>query len=178
MEGNMKISAMIMAVGSLLFFVSTTMAQPAPEQLIGQFQKALMKELKLGLQQGPTQAIKVCQIKAPQIAAQLSTDQIAIGRSTTRLRNPDNQAPHWVAEILAGYQTGTPIKESQTIDLLNGKQGYIKPIYIRQPCLKCHGTTIAPDIAAALNEYYPNDQATGYKAGDFRGVFWVETQAN
>jgi len=33
---------------------------------------------------------------------------------------------------------------------------------------------LAPDLKAKLAELYPNDQATGYAAGDLRGVFWVE----
>jgi hypothetical protein len=31
-----------------------------------------------------------------------------------------------------------------------------------------------PDIAAKIDELYPDDEATGFSEGDFRGVFWVE----
>jgi hypothetical protein len=41
-------------------------------------------------------------------------------------------------------------------------------------CLQCHGANIAPPVAAKLAELYPEDQATGFAAGDFRGLFWVE----
>jgi len=34
----------------------------------------------------------------------------------------------------------------------------------------CHGDNLAPDIAAELNKRYPDDQATGYKAADIRGM--------
>ena len=41
-------------------------------------------------------------------------------------------------------------------------------------CVTCHGSTLAPDLETKLDELYPNDQARGYVAGDFRGVFWAE----
>jgi hypothetical protein len=40
-------------------------------------------------------------------------------------------------------------------------------------CLACHGETIAPPIAAKINELYPQDQATGFREGDLRGAFVV-----
>ena len=30
------------------------------------------------------------------------------------------------------------------------------------------------ELAARIAELYPDDAATGFAAGDFRGVFWVE----
>ncbi len=30
------------------------------------------------------------------------------------------------------------------------------------------------DVAAALRELYPDDRATGYALGDFRGIAWAE----
>jgi len=52
--------------------------------------------------------------------------------------------------------------------------GYVEPIFMQPLCVTCHGQTIAPELAAKLGELYPNDQATGYVAGDLRGVFWAE----
>ena len=34
--------------------------------------------------------------------------------------------------------------------------------------------TIHPDIAASIDETYPDDQATGFAEGDLRGWMWVE----
>jgi mono/diheme cytochrome c family protein len=42
---------------------------------------------------------------------------------------------------------------------------YMKPIVIAAPvCLQCHGAPdkLAPGVADALKELYPQDQATGY----------------
>jgi hypothetical protein len=41
-------------------------------------------------------------------------------------------------------------------------------------CLTCHGSNLDADIAASIAERYPEDRATGFEAGDLRGVFWVE----
>ena len=38
-------------------------------------------------------------------------------------------------------------------------------------CLACHGTAIAPEITAALDEQYPDDQARGFSLGEIRGAF-------
>ena len=41
-------------------------------------------------------------------------------------------------------------------------------------CLNCHGVELAPDVAGRIAELYPEDRATGFEAGELRGVFWVE----
>ncbi len=59
----------------------------------------------------------------------------------------------------------------------DGRVGYVEPITVQPLCLGCHGSTLAPGIADELNELYPDDRATGFAAGDFRGLFWVEFPA-
>ena len=41
-------------------------------------------------------------------------------------------------------------------------------------CTACHGEAIAPEVKAALAQSYSEDQATGFKPGQLRGIFWVE----
>jgi hypothetical protein len=43
-------------------------------------------------------------------------------------------------------------------------------------CLICHGDkqTMAPSAAKILAERYPDDQARGYKEGDFRGLIRIK----
>jgi hypothetical protein len=48
---------------------------------------------------------------------------------------------------------------------------FMKAIPTGEVCLACHGSSIAPAIAATLDEAYPDDQARGYKLGDVRGAF-------
>ena len=42
-----------------------------------------------------------------------------------------------------------------------------------KPCLTCHGSNIKPELAAKINSLYPEDKATGYKAGELRGAFTI-----
>jgi hypothetical protein len=56
--------------------------------------------------------------------------------------------------------------------------GYAEPIYMQPLCVTCHGANLAPDLQKKLDELYPTDQATGYAAGDLRGIFWAELPRN
>ena len=47
----------------------------------------------------------------------------------------------------------------------------MKAIPTGELCLLCHGETIDPDIAAAIDKAYPEDQARGFSLGDIRGAF-------
>src|SRR5690606_22166510 len=52
---------------------------------------------------------------------------------------------------------------------------YLRPIVVAPACLACHGPRqeIAPEVRAILQERYPADAATGYRAGDLRGAVSV-----
>jgi hypothetical protein len=50
----------------------------------------------------------------------------------------------------------------------------VEPIVVQPMCVTCHGADVAPDLRAKIEELYPDDQATGYAAGDLRGIFWAE----
>ena len=43
----------------------------------------------------------------------------------------------------------------------------------------CHGPReeISEEVIAKLDEYYPEDAATGFAEGDLRGWIWVEAPA-
>ena len=99
-----------------------------------------------------------------------------MGRSSHKLRNPANVAPDWVANAIDSYLAGEtrPI----AVELDDGRHGYIEPITMQPLCLTCHGQELQPEVEAKLAQLYPDDQATGFAAGDFRGVFWVEFQAD
>ena len=42
-----------------------------------------------------------------------------------------------------------------------------------EPCLMCHGSGLDPALKAEIDRLYPDDQATGFKAGELRGAFTV-----
>jgi hypothetical protein len=135
---------------------------------------------------GPASAIDVCRTVASQMAEDISHKRgLSIRRTALRVRNPSN-APDpferkvledFVAKIGSGADPAT--LEYSEVVVENGREifRYMKAIpTAAAPCLACHGTDIKPDVKSAIQESYPNDQATGFKAGDLRGAFSVIQQ--
>jgi hypothetical protein len=137
---------------------------------------ALMARLKGRMQEvvssdGYAAAISVCKEDAPRLAREISTEHnLAIGRTSHRLRNPTNQPPEWAEPLVVE-------KASKATFLISeGRLAALLPIPTGEMCLSCHGAKeeILNDVLVALNEKYPDDMATGFEAGDVRGWFWVE----
>lgn len=142
---------------------------------IGPLKQQLMGALSEAMQEGgPTQAIEVCRSLAPQIATQLSRDGVEVGRTSHRLRNPSNAARGWVEPALARYLADPAAAAPLSVELGPDRLGYVEPIRTQGLCVQCHGATIDESVRIALAASYPEDEATGFAAGDLRGVFWVE----
>lgn len=136
-----------------------------------QLKAALMGAMKDG---GPTAAIHVCSSVAPALAKSASTDKVTVGRSSSRLRNPDNAAQPWLAPVLEEMnKLDDPAGATRTVELPDGRVGYAEAILVAEPCLACHGEQVSDEVAALLQQKYPDDRATGYSAGDLRGVFYA-----
>ncbi len=59
----------------------------------------------------------------------------------------------------------------------NGDYKYYQPIMLAQhKCVTCHGkpSRIPSEVRTLVQHHYPNDKATSYDGGDFRGAFLVE----
>jgi len=157
-------------------------AAPAPArgaELLKPFKKELMHALQASIESGgPLEAMTVCNLEAPMIAESNSTEGVRVGRSSHKLRNPTNAPSAWVKPVLDAYVSDPEQRKPRTIELGDNRLGYIEPIYVKPMCLPCHGREISEDVAAKLAELYPDDAATGFAAGEFRGVFWVEYPAN
>lgn len=147
------------------------MKQRAAQTLMP-FKQQLMRALQRGLEQGPAQAIDVCRLEAPAIAAAASVNGVAIGRTSFRLRNPANAPTVWQQTGLRHYQQSED-REPMLINLEDGRVGYMEPIVTAPMCLACHGSELSAEVKDALSAHYPADQATGFAAGDLRGIFWV-----
>ncbi|GAA5186302.1 c-type heme family protein [Ferrimonas gelatinilytica] len=162
----------------LPLLILPTLAQTAPApaergaQLLTPFKMELKQTLMKGLEEGPESAVTLCQQEAPAIARRHSNNGIQMGRSSDKLRSPENRPPAWVEPILSQFQRGelTPV----TVEITKETTGYAEPITIAPPCLACHGQQIANETRALLSHYYPEDEATGYQLGQWRGLFWVE----
>jgi hypothetical protein len=126
---------------------------------------------------GPERAMEVCQLRAPEITQLASTDGAVIGRTSHRVRNPQNKPEPWMEVFLNEYLANPADNEPRAIRLSSGEIGYVEPIYTKGLCLQCHGNAIDSTVQVRLHELYPDDQATGFEEGDLRGMFWVKLPA-
>ena len=142
--------------------------------------KAFGGELKQTVQQGmkaggPTAAIPLCNTEAPQIKARHSQGDWQVARTSSRVRNPDNVADAWEAEVLAQFEQRMAAGESadmmEASRLQDGEFRYMKAIPAGGVCMNCHGEKLTDAVTSRLHELYPEDQATGYRVGDLRGAF-------
>ncbi len=150
-------------------------------QLLGQeLRSALTEALRAG---GPTAAIGVCRIRAPEGAATVSARTgRKVGRTSLRYRNPANAPDPWERQVLASFEarlaSGEPpgrLEHHAVVDR-GGRRvfRYMKAIPTRKMCLVCHGEALDPLLAARLDEVYPGDRARGFRVGELRGAFTVE----
>ena len=138
----------------------------------------LKQALMAGMQEGgAVHAIKACKDQAPEITNALAVQGVQIGRTSHRLRNPDNTAPEWADIALKSYLNDETDRAPRVVSLANNREGYIEAITIKPLCLACHGSNLAPQVAEQIQAMYPQDEATGFELDDLRGVYWVEYPA-
>ena len=146
--------------------------------LVGQLKQKLVGALQQALKTGgPVQAINVCRDQAPELAKALAAPGVRLGRTSDKLRNPKNAPQAWHKPLLEELSK-VPAKPPahRTAKLADGSFGYAEPLYVQPLCLSCHGAKLAPEVAAVLKEKYPEDQATGYVEGQFRGIAWFRLE--
>ena len=142
--------------------------------LLAPFKQELQAALLDGMARSPDQAIDACRTRAPEIAAAASAPGVRVGRTSHRLRNPENAPSQWLEPILARYVAEPQRGEPTVVVLPEGRVGYVEPIRMKALCLTCHGTALSESVSLRLAALYPNDEATGFELGDLRGLFWAE----
>ena len=138
------------------------------------FKKSLKAALVAGIEEGPVNAVSVCRVQAPALADKASTEEARVGRTSRKLRNGANAPKPWMEPLLERYENDPEGREPAVVIVDEQTVGYVEPIFAQPLCLTCHGDTLPEDLAKKIAELYPTDQATGYAAGDLRGVFWAE----
>lgn len=146
--------------------------------IVKQFGGTLKPQLKKALAQGGVQkAIKVCSVQAPEIAKNLSmSTQWQVKRVSLKARNHHNATPNaWERSILEEFnqrqQQGETAKKMAKAVVVGDEFRFMKAQGTAPLCLTCHGSDLTTETKAALKEYYPQDQATGYSLGQIRGAF-------
>ena len=129
---------------------------------------------------GPAAAVEFCSTNALPLTAQVASARgVEVKRTSLRYRNPANAPDEHETEALRHFErvleeTGElPDAWVQRVGLEEFR--YYRPLVVGAPCLQCHGTAddIDQDVVEILAERYPDDMATGYAAGDFRGLVRV-----
>ena len=181
----MKNARFVMGTGLVLAVLILTSGTALTEEtelargaeLLTPLKKDLKQALMAGMQKSPVHAISACKDQAPAITNALAVEGIQFGRTSHRLRNPDNSAPEWADIVLQTYLDDETDRTPRVVSLANNREGYVEAITIKPLCLACHGDNLAPDVAAEIQAMYPEDEATGFELDDLRGVFWVEYPA-
>jgi hypothetical protein len=156
----------------------------ASKSAVAELAELLKGALQTAIQEtGPVGALDVCKVTAPKSSSAISEERrLKIKRTGPRVRNQDNAPDPFESRVLAYFQTqaesGADL-QSLSYSEINEMGGvktlrYMKAIpMIEQPCAICHGTNVKPDVARKIRQLYPQDRASGFKAGGLRGAFSV-----
>ncbi len=146
---------------------------------IAQVRAELGQALREALAQGPEAALEVCRLEAPRLVGVAAARGIIVGRTSHRLRNPANAPEDWMIPVLEEFQRGEPQPgSSRVVDLGARGAGYVEPIYLLPACATCHGEDVDPVLLSRIQEHYPDDQAVGFRVGEFRGLFWAVVEGS
>lgn len=145
-------------------------------------QMELMKSVQTGLKKGgPTYAVEHCDIHATPLSDSLSEHfNCKIQRISSKNRGLDNAPASTQESLLLNAYLESSLDGLDLKDTLissAGKTIYYRPIMIgMEACLKCHGQIkkdISDETLTAIYTLYPNDKATNYRLGEFRGAWKI-----
>jgi hypothetical protein len=151
----------------------------AAQTLMTTLQTHLVTSMEEG---GPVQAVEFCASRALALTDSVSEslgEGISIKRVSEMHRNPENAPDASEIEAIRHFEAVLAddgrLPEDWVQETPAGELRYYRPMTIAQPCLNCHGNpdTMDPKVREAIETAYPDDRATGYEAGDFRGLVRV-----
>lgn len=145
-------------------------------------QQALASNLQQAIQRGGVaEAIRFCNLAAMPLTDSLSRAyNVQIKWASLRVRNPEDAPTEQERTILEAYQQ-TLAQNQQVIaqvhELDEEHLLYTKPIVISNAlCLNCHGevgAAVTEEAYTLIREKYPNDNATGHRMGELRGMWSI-----
>ncbi|MFH1764633.1 MAG: DUF3365 domain-containing protein [Gemmatimonadota bacterium] len=154
-------------------------AAPAVAELL----RTLVGRITGALEEGGlSQALELCSTEAIPLTRMVEAGlggSLSLKRTSFRYRNPDNapdegdEAALLFFERAIQEQGQAPASFVQRASL--GEVRYYRPLFVGEVCLGCHGDAefFDPQLLRVLSERYPEDLATGYEAGAFRGLVRV-----
>ncbi|MEN3037576.1 MAG: DUF3365 domain-containing protein [Candidatus Kryptonium sp.] len=156
------------------------LARRISNELVDSVRTVLFNELGKG---GYVGAIKACSNLAQEIIkAHQEKYGVYVRRISEKYRTRLDKPDDYEAKILKNLEELNKRNElpQEYYEIVTEKGEkylrYFKPLLVQPMCLNCHGTDefIRKEIKDFLKEKYPDDKATGYKAGDFRGAVSVK----
>jgi len=150
------------------------------------FMGSLKVRLVTALEQGgPVEAIEVCHRDAAAMADQVSASHpgvLGVKRISPRWRNSSNQPDELDRAAWRLFETSLPVGPDEAEDLLvpdpvqEDHLVYYRALRMAPLCLTCHGPVddIPADVRTALAQRYPDDRATGFQAGELRGLIRID----
>ncbi len=143
--------------------------------------QALRGHLMAAMQSGGVpKAIEVCAGKAAVLLDSLSNAHGArITRVSHKPRNPANAADSFEADLIARYEADRKAGLDWKPVIHRTAEGvtFYAPIPIKfEACLKCHGEPgkdIREEDYILIQQFYPQDQAIGFRMGDVRGLWKI-----
>lgn len=159
-----------------------SIGEPAADALLGTLISHLTTAMEDG---GAASAVEFCSANAMELTAGVAgTEGVEIKRTSLRYRNPANAPDQSETLALRHFETALAetgeLPQAWVQKVGRDEYRYYRPLTVAPPCLKCHGTPdeIDPGVAEILADRYPDDLATGYAAGDLRGVVRVSIPGN
>ena len=155
-----------------------TIAKKTFATLAGRLKKSLAEG-------GVPKAIAYCNVAAYPLVDSLSKLHHAkIRRTSLKIRNPKDAPSSLEKKVLDQYAAqaaaGQALKPMvEQID--NNTVAFYAPIKVNAFCLQCHGEigkALTAENYQVIQKHYPNDKATGYTAGDLRGIWSIEFTSN
>jgi hypothetical protein len=129
---------------------------------------------------GAAYAVQFCSITADSLVAAASEAAgLELKRTSFRYRNPANAPDRWEEVALRHFEGFVERRDSMPAGWVQAvsddEMRYYAPLMVAPLCVQCHGAVGAldPGVREILSDRYPDDRATGYATGDFRGVIRV-----
>lgn len=157
----------------------------AGEKATAALSQRLLAELTVALGTGgPENAVDFCHLQVPALTKPRAADQpeiVAVKRTSRRLRNMDN-APDAAEQLALRHveeqlARGEPppalfVQRIKTAGSSTPEWRVYRSVVIQPACLACHGPgdQLPAVLREALHQRYPQDAATGYRTGDWRGL--------
>lgn len=164
-----------------ILFAQVDQFETEARALAGDLKMSLMKNLSEKIaKDGPVEAVPFCHANVKVIAKGAAKDRIAkyeFGRTSHKIRNAGNAPRPWAEQYLKefeGKMKGENTKPFIIHKLADSKRVYLEPLYVEAKCLLCHGDKVSQNVNEKIQKLYPDDKATGFKLGEFRGFIWVK----